>query len=188
MNKKRDKKMDFSMEIFPNNKGELTRKLRKLETREERIAYISHLNKLAESLIRDHTYGAAMKWYENSGALQKARETAEKGERYFTKHDPRNQPGGATYCHDKVEYYDGLIAEKLTTGRKFPKLPPLEEMLSIIGVSGAFLCSLIFLSSNMTGNTILNFSIKTSNVLGALLFLVGIVASFLYAKKRRSKI
>jgi hypothetical protein len=60
----------------------------------------------------------------------------------------------------------------------------LENIVHIVGIFGAFLCSLIFLSGGITGNTILNYSFKSSNLISVGLFLVGIVASFLYTKKK----
>jgi hypothetical protein len=60
----------------------------------------------------------------------------------------------------------------------------LESSIWGISFGGAFLCSLLFFSANITGNTILNSSIKDSNIIGALLFIVGLVAAFFYFKKK----
>jgi hypothetical protein len=63
----------------------------------------------------------------------------------------------------------------------------LENSLNVVIAFGAFLCSFIFLSGSITGNTILNSSFKTSNILGSLLFIIGIVVSFIYLEKRKRK-
>jgi uncharacterized membrane protein (DUF485 family) len=60
----------------------------------------------------------------------------------------------------------------------------LEGKVNLALIFGSFLCSLIFLSGGITGNTILNSSVKASNVIGAGLFIVGVVASFIYSKRK----
>jgi len=60
----------------------------------------------------------------------------------------------------------------------------LDNIVNLVVMGGAFLCSFIFLSGSITGNTILNSSIKTSNFIGAGLFIVGVVVSFIYTKRR----
>ena len=60
----------------------------------------------------------------------------------------------------------------------------LDNIVNLAIIAGAFLCSFIFLSGSITGNTILNSSIKASNFIGAGLFIVGVVASFIYTKKK----
>jgi hypothetical protein len=61
----------------------------------------------------------------------------------------------------------------------------LEGKVNLVLAVGAFLCSFIFLSGGITGNTILNSSFKTSNLIGALLFIVGVVASFFYFERKK---
>jgi hypothetical protein len=51
---------------------------------------------------------------------------------------------------------------------------------SIVGI----LAGLFFLSSNLTGNVIANISQSSSNVLGAVLLVVGLVAGFFWVKKK----
>lgn len=56
----------------------------------------------------------------------------------------------------------------------------VSETTAIIGLSG----SILFLSSNLTGNVISNLSLKTSNIIGVVLFLVGIAGGFLYFRRK----
>jgi tetratricopeptide (TPR) repeat protein len=60
----------------------------------------------------------------------------------------------------------------------------LEKTVNVVAICAAFLFSIILLSSNITGNTILGSSVKSSSIVGAGLFLVGLVASFMYVKRR----
>jgi len=60
----------------------------------------------------------------------------------------------------------------------------LDRIVNVVGICAAFLFSIILLSSNITGNTILSSSVKSSSIVGAGLFLVGLVASFMYVKRK----
>lgn len=53
---------------------------------------------------------------------------------------------------------------------------------AIIGLS--LIISFLFLSSNITGNTIANLSQNTSNFIGTILFLASLIASFILVRKR----
>jgi len=57
------------------------------------------------------------------------------------------------------------------------------KVTSIIAISGLTL-SLLFFSSSITGNVIGNITNSTSNILGAVFLLVGIVGSFFYFRNR----
>lgn len=61
----------------------------------------------------------------------------------------------------------------------------LDNTVNIAVIVASFLCSFIYLSGNITGNTILNSSFKISNIVGAGLFVVGVVASFIYFERRK---
>ncbi|MBI2047043.1 hypothetical protein HYT26_02675 [Candidatus Pacearchaeota archaeon] len=54
---------------------------------------------------------------------------------------------------------------------------------AIIGLLG----SIFFLSANLTGNVISNLSLKTSNMIGVVLFLVGVVGGLFYFRRKFSK-
>ncbi len=90
------------------------------------------------------------------------------------------------------EQYDGLVSEygknsrevyefeKNELGiRKRRKPSKLEGELAIIGIAGA----IFFLSSNITGNVIGNLTNSTSNIIGAGLLVVGLIAGYFWLKK-----
>lgn len=54
-------------------------------------------------------------------------------------------------------------------------------MVAIIGLLG----SIIFLSPNLTGNVVSNLSLKNSNIIGAVLFLIAIIGVFFYYLKKK---
>lgn len=60
----------------------------------------------------------------------------------------------------------------------------LERTLGIILISG-FLFSALFLSSNITGNTIGNLTSLTSNIIGAVLICVSLMVGLYYLKSKR---
>jgi len=69
-------------------------------------------------------------------------------------------------------------------GEELAQQKDLEKKLtSIIGIS-ALTLSLIFLSPNLTGNAIANLTTKTSSIIGASLFIVGLVGSYFWFKKK----
>jgi hypothetical protein len=82
------------------------------------------------------------------------------------------------------------MAKRRVIKRRVMKVPQkkkvnsLDKAVNIVIIVGAFLCSLIFLSGGITGNTILDSSVKLSNIVGAGLFIVGVVGSFIYSKRR----
>jgi tetratricopeptide (TPR) repeat protein len=61
----------------------------------------------------------------------------------------------------------------------------LGDKLNLAIIGAAFLCSLLFFSGSITGNTILNSSVKTSNLIGAGLFIAGVVVSFFYSERKK---
>jgi|GEM_PF-1624956 len=78
-------------------------------------------------------------------------------------------------------------ANEMLQKKDSPSLEQIAASLGIMfGITSFFLVSLIFfLSSNMTGNTILNSSFKFSNFIGVGLFILGVVLSFLYVRKNK---
>jgi len=116
-----------------------------------------------------------MECYEALGLTKEALKAAKKGAKYDSKIGDEN---GAKNFYEDVQRYEKMLGMKPKKGKS------IENKFNLILITGAFLCSLIFLSSNFTGNTILNSSIKTSNVIGALLFIVGIVVAFLYTRRK----
>ncbi|MDD5012200.1 MAG: hypothetical protein PHQ66_00940 [Candidatus Nanoarchaeia archaeon] len=60
----------------------------------------------------------------------------------------------------------------------------LTSRLYLIIGAGISLAGLFFLSSNVTGNAIGNIAIPTSKIIGAILFIGGLIATFFFLKKR----
>ena len=80
-----------------------------------------------------------------------------------------------------VRFYSAIKTKNFAEnfGRKY-----LEHRLSaIIGTVG-IIGGLIFLSNNITGNVIGSLNTSSSNVIGAVLLLVGLVGAFFWLKKR----
>jgi hypothetical protein len=62
----------------------------------------------------------------------------------------------------------------------------LESRLNIIAIGiCSSLLGLSFLSSNLTGNIISNAKAPTSNIIGIILFLIGLTVTFLWVKKKK---
>ena len=77
------------------------------------------------------------------------------------------------------------IEEGEVIGRIFPEASSLEKRLFlIIGISGIVL-SIIFSTSNITGNTISGLSNKTTSFLGFGLFIVGLIGCYFWLKNRK---
>ncbi|MEK6935369.1 MAG: hypothetical protein AABW67_01135 [Nanoarchaeota archaeon] len=57
------------------------------------------------------------------------------------------------------------------------------KVASIIGIS--FLASIILFSSNITGFAIANLTPRTSNLIGVMLFIIGLIGTFYYFKKKK---
>jgi hypothetical protein len=74
-----------------------------------------------------------------------------------------------------------LAVRKNTLGNK-----DLTARLPLMIISSiAFLSGIFFLSNNLTGNAIADFSTKTTSFLGAGLLIVGLVAGFFWIKSRK---
>ena len=72
---------------------------------------------------------------------------------------------------------------KETTFSMHGKRRGLPSVFSIIGIV-SILAGLIFLSSNITGNVIGNMANSTSNWVGGVLFIIGLIGTFFYFRKR----
>ena len=71
-----------------------------------------------------------------------------------------------------------LMGKEISQGK-------LEEKVGVFIALPSLVLSLIFLQSNITGNAIANITHQSSNVIGVVLFIVGVVGSFLYFKRGR---
>lgn len=61
----------------------------------------------------------------------------------------------------------------------------LASKVSAVVCIGSFVLSLLFLSPNLTGNVISNITNSTSNILGAGLLVVGLIAGYFWVKNKR---
>lgn len=64
--------------------------------------------------------------------------------------------------------------------RRKGRLEEISQAAAIVGFAGA----IVFLSNNITGYAIAGAATSTSNIIGAISFIVGIIATFLYFKTR----
>lgn len=101
---------------------------------------------------------------------------------------------------DKIRADGGLIKEtELATIQKTPDLTTIsyrgrktkvksleEKVASIIAVSGSIL-GLSFLSSNITGNVIVDITKNSSDLIGAGFLLIGLIAGLFWMKTRKIK-
>ena len=69
--------------------------------------------------------------------------------------------------------------------RIFPQKQSLEQRASSATAVIAFIGSLFFTTSNLTGNVIGTLSTNTTNLIGIILFLIGIVGAVVYIKKSK---
>ena len=84
----------------------------------------------------------------------------------------------------KGNYYYHHPQKKSTTEDRGQTEGGLRKVVpSVIAIAGV-LGGLFFLSSNITGNAIANVSQSSGNMLGAILLVVGLVAGFLWIKKK----
>lgn len=63
----------------------------------------------------------------------------------------------------------------------------LENKLTSVILISSIVISVLFFSSNITGNAIVNLPKTSSNWIGAILFFIGLVGAFFYFKTRRTK-
>lgn len=68
-------------------------------------------------------------------------------------------------------------------GKEILKQEGLEKKLSFIIATSGIVLGLFFLSPTLTGNTIANITTKTSSIIGAGLFIMGVVSSYFRIKK-----
>ena len=84
------------------------------------------------------------------------------------------------YNFDRAEALEHFVNQ----ARKNPS--PLEgEMIPVIIGAGGLIAGLFFLSSNITGKVIGNLTNSTSNIIGAVLLVVGLVGGFFWFNERK---
>jgi hypothetical protein len=80
-------------------------------------------------------------------------------------------------------YYHYPTKSSTSSGREQSEGGLGKAVTSVIVIAGV-LGGIFFLSTNITGNAIANVSQNSSNVLGAVLLVVGLVAGFFWVKKK----
>ncbi|MBR9705985.1 solute carrier organic anion transporter [Candidatus Pacearchaeota archaeon] len=89
----------------------------------------------------------------------------------------------ATKVFGKVADFDAGLAHKFMDKNVNRKRKPLEHYFGIISLFG-FVLGGFFLSPNLTGNAIANLTTKTTSIIGAGLFIAGIVGTYFWIKKK----
>lgn len=96
----------------------------------------------------------------------------------------------AEYFSNKVEDYEASRQFKNSSKENLQNIKGSEKgkrlegkLSSIIGIS-ALTFSLIFFSPTLTGNVIANLTTKTSSLIGAGLFIIGIIGSYFWFKNK----
>lgn len=121
--------------------------------------------------LEELTEGLHRKWDSNISELDSVR----------TSYLRLAQQGGVyNYAREKAEFFEEEYPIYGRKGNPFTRLTTL-KILTI----GGFLFSLIFLSSNITGNAVVNLNTPTSNIIGVTFLLIGIIAAFFYFKNQK---
>ena len=111
---------------------------------------------------------------------QRAAEEAHKG-------PGRRIPGEMSFIDRKGNIIKPTKADYEARKRKLKEPGDYESRPRYDSLIIAILCLLLglfFLSPNLTGNVIANLTTKTSNIVGVGLFILGIVGSYFYFKKK----
>lgn len=64
------------------------------------------------------------------------------------------------------------------------KKSSLKNTIFSLSIFGSFFLSFIFFRFKITGDLMLNNTVKSSNVFGALFFIIGIGLAFIYAREK----
>lgn len=147
----------------------------------EKAAEVLHI---AESTVRgtpwdDKTY-SAKKLKMIQDRIKRTEETAERDSRYFMSGEKIDKSRVTNEIRRLEEYLkrEKFKPKEETTGlEKAFRVPVL--ILSILGLA----LGLFFLSSNITGNVISNLTTTSSGIIGALLFIAGLIAVFFLVKR-----
>lgn len=173
-------------------KEQINKELGKFNTTSERIKYLQSIESKA-NLMPITTKKA---YYEELGNLMRKKGDLLKMAEYYEKAGVKDisksiweKQGDFEMAYRNQDtaraHYNKAGATQKEEQILRQKEKRLWEKICIVLAIGSFFCSFIFLSGRITGNTILDASFKTSNIIGALLFIVGVVASFFYFERRK---
>ncbi len=179
----------------PEAKGELTRLVSRIikdRSRHDKIKYLnSILNK--KGLLKDKTRESIYVVLAESAEKDAEKYKGEKG----TYQGALSAAGGwymkAGGASNNKDYYEkaNKVFEKIDKGslasRFARKKAGLEQIATVILAIASIGIGIFFLSPNLTGNAIANFTNQTSSIIGAVLILIGIISTFIYFKKAKKK-
>lgn len=130
--------------------------------------------------------------YAYAGEINKAKNllSNEKYKMRFSAYDDLMKSGAPAPSHyqdmkmliNTRKNIEGFIEEE--SKRKGKRKNSLEKYIPITSIVGV-ICGLFFLSSNVTGNVIGNMTNSTSNWIGGILFIIGLIGSFFWFKSRK---
>jgi len=161
---------DFYKVAEMNKKIALENKGRIITDREDDWQ-TERIKKAADNYLKANMPHQAIGFYEEMGWIEDAAELAE-------------STGDITRA---IRLYDkqGDFRKVSKLRRQLKGKEGLEKkMQSTLGICG-ILGGIFFLSPNLTGNAVGGLNQPTSNILGIILFLVGIIGAFFYFRKKR---
>jgi tetratricopeptide (TPR) repeat protein len=175
------------------NKEQINKKLSKFNTVSKKIGYLQSI----EPKIKTTKPQTQKAYYETLGDLYLKKEDLESAAEYYHKagiDDKARLIWGRLGDMHKAYHEEDKALKNYNKANAFEKeeellrkkeVHSLENKFLLVLAIGSFLCSFIFLSGSVTGNTILDANFKTSNLIGGVLFIVSVVASFFYAERRK---
>jgi hypothetical protein len=174
------------------NKAEISKKLDKFETTSEKIKYLKSLEPKV-GILKESERKA---FYEKMGDLMRKEGNLYGMAEYYEKAGDEKiakQIWGKLGDISMNVYKDYGKAANFYSKAKNTKMEKeaIRKNASLEGkvvfglLFSSFLCSLIFLSGSITGNTISDLSFKASNIIGSLFFILGVIASFFYSRIKR---
>ncbi len=170
---------DKDLEYHRGPSNEYNRFKHSAETNERQAKLVKSPNTQAEWYER-----AATSWVRAGEAKKAAKDYAQASDLYM-KHatylDSKNLPESKSYeKHSKKLAVHSERLMKATRGEWHGLEGKTAVAAAIVGVLGG----IFFLSPNLTGNVIGNITNSTSNILGAVLLVIGLIGGFFWIKNK----
>lgn len=139
---------------------------------------LGHEEEAARHYVKAGQLDKAIQLYEKYGSRceEVARESAELGKSEMAE----SQYGEATKAYRNAGRLKRVLGGEFKPMSKPSKLEMVGVITAIIGVVGG----LFFLSYNLTGNVIGSLNQNSSNWIGGVLFLIGLVGAFVYFRRK----
>ena len=96
-----------------------------------------------------------------------------------------SQSQEAKYAAERAKYFIDNLEEEIGQLKSHEQSKGIESKVISILAIGSFIAGIFFLSTSITGNVIGNMANSTSNIIGAVLLVVGLVAGFFWLKSKR---